>query len=282
VIAVRTIMAVGLVGLATTVPAVPAHAHGAMANPISRTVACGPEGGRYAQSKACRAAKALSDAQALRAWDNLRVPGVAGRDRQKIPDGRLCSGGLDAYKGLDIARTDWPATRLTSGARFTFRYRETIPHQGTFKLYVTKNGYDPSRRLRWSDLESRPFAAVKDPPIRSGSYILKARLPRGKSGRHMIYTIWQNSGSPDTYYSCSDVVFRARKADRVVSPRPSDSAAAAPDPGQSDAAGGSGTTTITPVKRSNAMPLVAAGGGVALLLFGGTALFVIVRRLRRL
>jgi hypothetical protein len=53
-----------------------------------------------------------------------------------------------------------------------------------------------------------------------------------------------------------------------------------PDPGQSDATG-SGKTTITPVKRSNAMPLVAAGGGVALLLFGGTV-FVIVRRLRRL
>lgn len=283
-IAVRTIIAVGAAGLMMTVPAVPAEAHGAMANPISRTAACGPEGGRFARSTACRAAKAVSDAKALRAWDNLRVAGVAGRDRQVIPDGKLCSGGLDAYKGLDLARPDWPATRLNSGARFTFSYRETIPHPGTFKLYVTKNGYQPTRRLRWSDLESRPFAAVKNPPIRGGSYIIKARLPRGKSGRHMIYTIWQNSGSPDTYYSCSDVVFRTQSAGRSrVSPTPrtSDSAAAVPDPGQSNAAGGSGPNTINPVKRSNAMPLVAAGGGVALLLFGGTAAFVILRRPRR-
>jgi chitin-binding protein len=56
VIAVRTIIALGMVGLVTTVPAAPADAHGAMANPISRTVVCGPEGGRYAQSRACRAA----------------------------------------------------------------------------------------------------------------------------------------------------------------------------------------------------------------------------------
>jgi predicted carbohydrate-binding protein with CBM5 and CBM33 domain len=210
VTAVRKIAAVGIAPLVLMALAGPADAHGAMTDPISRAAACGPEGGQAARSTACRAARAAGDAAALREWDNLKVPGVGGRDRRVIPDGKLCSGGLDAYRGLDLPRPDWPATRLTSGARFAFAYRTTIPHRGTFRLYVTRDGYNPARRLKWSDLEPRPFAAVADPPMRNGSYVMKGRLPRGKSGRHMIFTIWRNSSTPDTYYSCSDVVFGGR------------------------------------------------------------------------
>jgi chitin-binding protein len=36
---------------------------------------------------------------------------------------------------------------------------------------------------------------------------MEGRLPAGRTGRHLIYTIWQNSDTPDTYYSCSDVLF---------------------------------------------------------------------------
>lgn len=36
---------------------------------------------------------------------------------------------------------------------------------------------------------------------------MEGRLPAGKTGRQLIYTIWQNSDTPDTYYSCSDVIF---------------------------------------------------------------------------
>ena len=38
---------------------------------------------------------------------------AAGRHKQLIPDGKLCSAGRDKYRGLDLARGDWPAsTRL--------------------------------------------------------------------------------------------------------------------------------------------------------------------------
>lgn len=212
-VALRTLLAAAVAG---TVPlviamleAVPAAAaHGAQSSPASRAVVCDPEGQRFAQSKACQAAAALGGTEQFTAWDNLRVANVNGQDRQVIPDGKLCSGGIAAYKGLDLARADWPATRLTTGAAFTFRYAETIPHEGTFKLYVTKDGYDPTRPLRWSDLEATPFLTVTDPPERGGSYVFSGRLPRQKSGRQLIYTIWQNSSTPDTYYSCSDVEFR--------------------------------------------------------------------------
>jgi predicted carbohydrate-binding protein with CBM5 and CBM33 domain len=287
---VRTLAAVGLPVLLpaalVVMPARPAAAHGAPSYPMSRTMACGPEGGTKARSAACRAARAASDPAALREWDNLRVSGVTGRDRRMIPDGKLCSGGLDAYLGLDLPRRDWPATRLTPGARLTFRYRTTIPHEGGFRLYVTKDGYDPARRLRWSDLEPRPFAAVSDPPIRDGSYVIPVRLPRGKSGRHIIYTIWQNSSTPDTYYSCSDVVFGGRSGSGTAkSDSQDDPAAEVGDPpggGAGRPAEPSPAVTLNAEKESShsALPMVA-GGGTVLLVAAGAGGALAVRRRRR-
>ncbi|MEO3770161.1 lytic polysaccharide monooxygenase [Micromonospora sp. B9E7] len=220
---VRRLFALVLI-VAATVPlaATPAAAHGAPTDPVSRAAACGPEG-RYAATSACRAA--VKAGAAVREWDNVRVSAINGRDRERIPDGELCSGGLSAYRGLDLPRTDWPSTELTSGAKFTFRYRTTIEHRGTFRLYVTTPDYDPKALLTWSDLEARPFLTLTDPPVRAGAYQLAGRLPAGRTGRHLIYTIWQNSSTPDTYYSCSDVVFRGARATATPKATPSKVAA---------------------------------------------------------
>jgi chitin-binding protein len=296
VTSVRKIAAVGAVPFVLIGLAGPADAHGSMTNPISRTTACGPEGGHSARSRACRAARAVSNAAALRAWDSLRVHQVNGRDRQRIPDGKLCSGGLDAYRGLDLPRPDWPSTRLTAGARFAFGYRATIPHPGTFKLYVTRNGYDPTRRLKWSDLEARPFLAVSNPPLRGGSYVIKGRLPRGKSGRHVIYTIWQNTSPPDTYYACSDVVFGGRRSGAGgtaagagaagQSKRKSEAPASEPAPrgtesvGAGDPGGQADGRINAANKSSNDLLPLATGGGATVLALAGGAAFVLARRRR--
>ncbi|QWB22353.1 MULTISPECIES: lytic polysaccharide monooxygenase [Streptomyces] len=189
----------------------PAGAHGAPTDPVSRVVACSPEGGERAGSAACRAAVAANGAP-FTAWDNLRIANVNGRDRQVVPDGKLCSGGLPAYRGLDLARADWPSTRMTPGATLTMRYVSTIPHTGTFRMYLTKPGYDPAGPLSWSDLPEKPFAEVTDPALTDGAYRMKATLPSDRTGRHVLYTVWQNSSTPDTYYSCSDVVFPEKAA----------------------------------------------------------------------
>jgi chitin-binding protein len=189
----------------------PAGAHGAPTDPVSRVVACSPEGGDRAGSAACRAAVAANGAP-FTAWDNLRVANVNGRDRQVVPDGKLCSGGLPAYQGLDLARADWPSTRMTPGATLSMRYVSTIPHTGTFRMYLTKPGYDPAGPLSWSDLPEKPFAEVTDPALTDGAYRLEVTLPSDRTGRHVLYTVWQNSSTPDTYYSCSDVVFPEKQA----------------------------------------------------------------------
>ncbi|MER7573573.1 lytic polysaccharide monooxygenase [Streptomyces sp. NPDC126514] len=195
--------------------ATPAAAHGAPTDPVSRVRACSPEGGGAARSAACRAAVAANGTP-FTAWDNLRIANVNGQDRRIVPDGQLCSGGLPAYRGLDLPRSDWPSTRLRPGAALTLRYASTIPHTGTFRLYLTRQGYDPARPLTWSDLPERPFAEVRDPALTDGAYRIRATLPTDRTGRHVLYTVWQNSSTPDTYYSCSDVEFPAEQKESPV------------------------------------------------------------------
>ncbi|MEV6397469.1 lytic polysaccharide monooxygenase [Streptomyces sp. NPDC051907] len=235
----RRISAAAFVGvvplLLTPLAAGPAQAHGAPTDPVSRVAACGPEGSQRG-SAACRAAVAANGGGAFEKWDNLRLADVRGRDRQVVPDGQLCSAGLAAYRGLDVGRADWPATKLKAGSAFTLTYRSTIPHRGTFSLYLTKQGHDPAAPLRWSDLAEQPFATAKDPVLKGGAYKISGQLPRGLTGRHVLYTVWRNSDTPDTYYSCSDVVLTgaakpapAQPAPRQPTPeQPADEQAAAP------------------------------------------------------
>ncbi|MDX3527570.1 lytic polysaccharide monooxygenase [Streptomyces sp. ID05-39B] len=292
--------------------ATPAQAHGAPTTPVSRVYACSPDGGSPSRSAACRAAVAANGAP-FTAWDNLRVANVNGRDRSTIPDGQLCSGGLPAYRGLDLARPDWPSTRLTPGGTLRMTYVSTIPHTGTFRFYLTKPGYDPSKPLAWDDLPERPFAQVKDPELRDGAYRLTAELPADRTGHQVLYTVWQNSSTPDTYYSCSDVVFPKKApaapapsaATAAGSPKPSSAApsapagaaaagtgttgrtpSAAPVPGTAAASGApaAATPASTPVASASgagsgpSAPMLAGGAAAVLVLIGGATL---VQRLRR-
>ncbi|WP_405507910.1 lytic polysaccharide monooxygenase [Streptomyces purpurascens] len=279
----------------------PAGAHGAPTDPVSRVVACSPEGGDRAGSAACRAAVAANGAP-FTAWDNLRLANVNGRDRQVVPDGKLCSGGLPAYRGLDLARADWPSTRVTPGATLTMRYVSTIPHTGTFRMYLTKPGYDPAGPLSWSDLPGKPFAEVTDPALTDGAYRLEATLPSDRTGRHVLYTVWQNSSTPDTYYSCSDVVFPEKDSPTPEkdtptpekdSPTPDeDTASPEKDTASQEKEETRGENTASPQPQGDhtpvaatsgpgsgpSTPMLAGGAAAVLLLTGGAALAVRLRR----
>ncbi|WP_405554463.1 lytic polysaccharide monooxygenase [Streptomyces canus] len=288
--------------LLTLFAAAPAQAHGAPTDPVSRVFACSPDG-TSSGTAACRAAVAANGSP-FTAWDNLRVANVNGRDRQTIPDGKLCSGGLPAYQGLDLARSDWPSTRLSPGATLTMKYVSTIPHTGTFRMYLTEPGYDPSKPLKWSDLPEQPFAQVKDPALTDGAYRIRMTLPKDRTGRQVLYTIWQNSSTADTYYSCSDVVFpaaadkggdgggasaaasptRSKAAEKqpARSPAPT-SVSPTPTPSVARSAGGA-VPDSTPVAADAdpasgpSAPMLAGGAAGVLVLTGGAALALRLRR----
>ncbi|MEE1800248.1 lytic polysaccharide monooxygenase [Streptomyces sp. JV176] len=200
------IVVLGLAPLALAgLTAAPAVAHGSMTDPVSRVAACFAEGPESPRSEACKAAVAASGTQAFYDWNEVNIPDAAGNHRQIIPDGKLCGAGRDKYKGLDLARADWPSSPMNAGNR-TFRYKATAPHKGSFELYLTKDGYDPTQPLKWSDLEEKPFLTVTDPKLEDGAYVFDGVVPN-RSGRHLLYSIWQRSDSPEAFYTCSDVVF---------------------------------------------------------------------------
>ncbi|WP_018686705.1 lytic polysaccharide monooxygenase auxiliary activity family 9 protein [Actinokineospora enzanensis] len=198
----------GAVMSLSVVAATPAFAHGSMSNPASRIWRCFNEGPENPKSAACKAAVKAGGAWVIYDWDEVNQPNANGKSRQIIPDGKLCSAGRDKYKGLDLPRADWPATNLPASGPFTFKYKETAAHPGTFELYITKQGYDPTQPLKWSDLEPTPFYSQLNPPISGGAYQLAATIPAGHTGRHLIYSIWQRHypDSGEAFYSCSDVI----------------------------------------------------------------------------
>jgi chitin-binding protein len=248
------IAALVLTGLGAT----PANAHGTMGTPVSRVLTCYAENPENPTSAACKAAVAAGGTQAFYDWNGVRIGDAAGRHQQLIPDGKLCSAGNDEFKGLDLARADWPATQLSSGQQ-NLAFRVTAQHKGTFALYITDDSYDPSQPLKWSDLESTPFATVTDPTVVNGSYVLPANVP-AKSGRQLIYAIWQRSDSPEAFYSCSDVVFGSGSASSSATSATSTStstsasatakasatpAAAASTPSDAQIAAGASKSTVT-------------------------------------
>ncbi|MEU4491726.1 lytic polysaccharide monooxygenase [Streptomyces purpurascens] len=201
------VAALGGLSLAlTALTATPAAAHGSMGDPVSRVSQCYAEGPESPKSAACRAAVAAGGTQALYDWNGIRIGDAGGRHQRLIPDGKLCSANNAQFKGLDLPRADWPATGVRSGSH-TFKYRVTAPHKGTFKVYLTKSGYDPAKPLAWSDLDLKnPVATSTDPAATGGFYTFSGSLPE-RSGRHVLYAIWQRSDSPEAFYSCSDVSF---------------------------------------------------------------------------
>ncbi|MGC9499156.1 lytic polysaccharide monooxygenase [Streptomyces sp. WG7] len=206
----RRVAAVAVAGLAplalTTLAAAPAAAHGSMGAPVSRVSQCHAEGPENPKSAACKAAVAAGGTQALYDWNGIRIGNAAGKHQELIPDGKLCSANDPAFKGMDLARGDWPATGVSSGS-YTFKYRVTAPHKGTFKVYITKPGYDPAGPLGWGDLDlSAPVATVTDPAASGGFYTFSGTLPE-RSGKHLLYAVWQRSDSPEAFYSCSDISF---------------------------------------------------------------------------
>ncbi|MEW1698756.1 lytic polysaccharide monooxygenase [Streptomyces sp. NPDC091278] len=264
--AATTVAVFALAGLSSGLSSGPAFAHGSMTDPVSRVSACYAEGPESPKSAACKAAVAAGGPQALYDWNGVNIANAAGKHRELIPDGKLCSAGNDKYRGLDLARADWPASPLTSGAH-TFRYKGTAPHRGSFALYVTKDGYDPAKPLKWSDLEAKPFAKVTDPRMESGDYVFRGTVPK-KSGRHLIYSVWQRSDSPEAFYTCSDVVFGKDSGGTAPAPTASAPTEEQIEDGQGqstvehgghgddDAATGAGATAAAPAPQRT----VPAGG----------------------
>ena len=224
---IRTrILISGLVGavvaaLAVTIlPAGPATAHGNVTGPASRNYGCFERWGSRFQDPVMATEDPMcwqawqADPNAMWNWNGLYREGVAGNHQGAIPDGQLCSAGhtqSGRYNAMDTVG-NWTAASVANS--FNVRLFDGALHGADYIwVYVTKPGYNPvTTALKWSDLElvsqiGNTPAAQWTPVSTGGVQIdLPVRLS-GRTGRAMVYTIWQASHLDQSYYFCSDVNF---------------------------------------------------------------------------
>ncbi|ASQ45907.1 GlcNAc-binding protein A precursor [Legionella clemsonensis] len=183
-------------------------AHGSMEVPISRIYQCFKENPENPKSSACKAAVELGGKQPIYNWNEVNQPAANDRHTDIIPDGQLCSGGREFYKGLNLARSDWSTSIIEPDAEglFHFIYYPTAPHKTKyFKFYITKSDYEFNQPLKWSDLEPQPFCTINTVSLVNDRYNMPCKIPANKIGRQLIFVIWQREDSPEAFYSCSDV-----------------------------------------------------------------------------
>jgi lytic cellulose monooxygenase (C4-dehydrogenating) len=189
----------------------PASAHGSVTDPPSRNYGCWERWGddhlnpNMAQTDPMCAQAWQANPNTMWNWNGLYRENVGGNHQAAVPDGQLCSGGRTQgglYASLDAVGA-WVAKPIPNN--FTLRLDDGARHGADYLLiYITRQGFDPTTQpLTWGNLE-----LVQ----RTGSYpttgLYQAQVNAGnRTGRHVVYTIWQASHLDQPYYLCSDVIF---------------------------------------------------------------------------
>ena len=204
-------VAVAAVTLLATTLATGASAHGSVVDPPTRNYGCWARWGSNFQSTAMATEDPMcwqawqADSNAMWNWNGLYRADVGGNHQAAVPDGQLCSGGLTEggrYAAMDAVGA-WQAVQKSR--TFTLNLRDDAHHGADYLLvYITKQGFDPlTQRLGWGNL---------DLVLTTGEYAPAANYTAtvnagNRTGRHIVYTIWQASHSDQPYYMCSDVIF---------------------------------------------------------------------------
>jgi predicted carbohydrate-binding protein with CBM5 and CBM33 domain len=215
------VMAVPL--LVTTVLVDTAFSHGSTIDPASRQYSCWKRWGSDFQNPAMATEDPMCwqawqrDTNAMWNWNGLYREGVAGNHQGALPDGQLCSGGLTStgrYAAMDVPG-EWHAVEVPNN--FTVTVHDQALHGADYyRIYVTRQGFDPTTdQLRWADLSLVAETGVippgegtpSDDPVLNGVSVSIDVSAPGRTGRHIVFMIWQASHFDQTFYGCSDVTF---------------------------------------------------------------------------
>ena len=94
-----------------------------------------------------------------------------------------------------------------SGAQ-SFSWHHTARHvTESWRYDITNDGYDPTQPLTRADLDPQPFLEVpgnfEQPPA---DVTHTGTLP-DRSGRHLVFAVWEIGDTPNAFYACIDVDF---------------------------------------------------------------------------
>ena len=181
-----------------------AFAHGTVTYPPSRIWVCYQENPENPVSPPCIAAVASHGTQPLYDWNEINQADANGNHMAVVPDGNLASGGRpEKYGGMDQVRSDWVATSVAPGP-FTVTWTNSAPHATDYyRVYITNEGWTPDQPLTWDSLT---LLAETTQSAAASTVDIPVTLPV-RTGKHVIYSIWQRSDSPEAFYSASDVDF---------------------------------------------------------------------------
>lgn len=208
VIAVPLSLALGLGAMTLFAPS--ASAHGSVTDPPTRNYGCWERWGADHLNPQMATLDPMcwqafqDNPNAMWNWNGLFREGVGGQHQAVIPDGQLCSGGRTQnglYKSMDTVGA-WKAKQVPN--TFTLTLTDSAKHGADYlKIYVTKQGFDPTTQpLTWASLD---LVKTTGSYPTTGLYQSDISLP-GRSGRAVLYTIWQASHLDQPYYLCSDIV----------------------------------------------------------------------------
>ncbi|RLP85475.1 lytic polysaccharide monooxygenase, partial [Micromonospora sp. CV4] len=203
----------------TTALVPPASAHGSVVDPASRNYSCWQRWGSDFQNPRMATEDPMcwqawqADPNAMWNWNGLFREGVAGNHQGAIPNGQLCSGGRTQsgrYNALDTVGA-WKTTAVSSN--FRVRFFDQASHGADYiRVYVTRQGFNPlTEQLGWDDLVlSGQIGNTPASQWKQETGGVSIEIPvnaSGRTGRHIVYTIWQASHLDQSYYLCSDVDF---------------------------------------------------------------------------
>jgi len=182
----------------------PAFPHGTVTSPVSRIYNCWQENPENPESPPCIAAVISHGTQPLYDWNEINQANANGEHELYVFDGNLASGGRpEKYGGMDQITSEWVATPVSPGP-FTITWTNTAPHATEYyDVYITKESWTPDQPLTWDSLE---LLVRTSPSSAASSVDIPVILPV-RTGKHVIYSIWQRSDSPEAFYSTSDIDF---------------------------------------------------------------------------
>ncbi len=185
-----------------------ASAHGTIISPATRAYQCWQTWGSQhmnpdmqQQDPMCwQAFQANPDT--MWNWMSALRDGLGGNFQGRTPDGQLCSNGLSRNDSLNNPGR-WKTTNV--GSNFSMQLYDQARHGADFfRVYVSKNGFDPTtQRLGWGNLDFITQTGSY-PPASNITFNVQTS---GYRGHHIVFTIWQASHLDQAYMWCSDVNF---------------------------------------------------------------------------
>ena len=173
-----------------------AEAHGYTQNPRSRSANC--------------ARGVVRDCGPIQ-YEPQSVEGPKGFPSGGPADGKLCAAGFSQFALLDDPRGGtWPAKGPDERRELHLHVdADRRPrHDGRFATSSprTDDGI-PARHSPGHNSKRHPSSRALQRRAAAHGDFAFGQLPSGKSGRHLIYAVWDIADTSNAFYSCADVTF---------------------------------------------------------------------------